>query len=424
MRAPWTIVLFLCAGAIHASESAWVARVRAQNGDAFALESIVPREDGRRAWSYRMTIVETEHRLTDGIAYKVWAYGGTVPAPLLVVREGDVMRIRVTNETSVAHTIHSHGLFVPQRMDGVPHRHGAEPADPHAAHRASLPAAIEPGATFVYEYVARPAGTHWYHCHVNTNEHMKRGMAGALIVLPREAEPAVDREEVLLLQEWNTRYAKGGQPGHPREGGDADVFTINGRSFPDTQTLRAEVGDTVRLRVINGGSQFHSMHLHGHSFLVTHKDGAPLAEPTEIDTVAVGPGERVDLVVDQQPGEWPLHCHDTAHQTNGGYPGGMMMHLLVGPSRRPRRARPGRRGSRGGSAAMATLAHARLFEFVERCRRDARLVSTSRIRSAMPMCGDASQPSYTPGTRERFMRAPPQAPERVPGRPARCEEFV
>lgn len=365
MKQAVACALFLCAGVVlQASESAWVARVRAQNGEAFALEDIAPAQGGRRVWSYRMTIVETEHRLAGGIAYKVWAYGGVVPAPMLVVREGEVMRIRVTNETSVAHTIHSHGLFVPQRMDGVPHQHGAAAsAGTHASHR-SMPAAIEPGSTFVYEYIARPAGTHWYHCHVNTNEHMKRGMAGPLIVLPREAEPAVDREEVLLLQEWNSRYAKGGQPGHPREGGDADIFTINGLSFPETRRLQVSVGDTCRLRVINGGSQFHSVHLHGHSFLVTHKDGAPLAEPPEMDTVAVGPGERVDLiVVANNPGEWPLHCHDAAHQTNAGqYPGGMMMHLLVGADASP----PTGEGPEGSGLAEARQrwrrsAHARLF---------------------------------------------------------------
>lgn len=374
MRRAVVCALLLCAAvATEGTESSWIARVKAQNNAAFALDEIAPAANGKRVWSYRMTIVETEHRLTGGLAYKVWAYGGVVPAPLLVIREGDVMRIRVTNETSVAHTIHSHGLFVPQRMDGVPHRHGMPDGGEHAAPMAhhsmpparSMPSAIEPGTTFTYEYIARPSGTHWYHCHVNTNEHMKRGMAGPLIVLPRETEPPVDREEVLLLQEWDSRFAKGGQPGHPRDSAEADIFTINGLSFPDTRPLEVAVGATCRLRVINGGTQFHAVHLHGHSFLVTHKDGAPLAEPLEMDTVSVGPGERVDLVfVANNPGEWPLHCHDSTHQTNGGqYPGGMMMHLLVGADPSPATGD----GPEGGLALTEVRqrwrrsAHARLF---------------------------------------------------------------
>src|ERR1041384_2350242 len=215
-------------------------------------------------------------------------------------------------------------------MDGVPASHNmahhsaeAETEGPHAA---------QPGETLTYETIARPAGPHFYHCHFNTNEHMNRGMAGVLIVYPRVPEPHVDKDVVMLLQEWNSRYARSGQPGNPREMLDADFFTINGRSFPDTEPIRVEVGAVVRVRFVNAGSQAHYMHLHGHSFLVTHKDGAPLAEPLEMDTVAVGPGERVDIVfVANNPGEWPLHCHAAAHQTNAGaYPGGMMTHLLVG----------------------------------------------------------------------------------------------
>lgn len=337
------------------TEQRWIDRVRAQTSEFFQFEGIKV-ENGKRVWSYRLSIVETEHVLGDGAAdagrrngtstgngaggnsvtYKVWAYGGTVPAPTLVVREQDVMRIQVTNETSTEHTIHSHGLFVPQRMDGVPHAHGKQRAETGDAHH-HLPRAIPPGESFTYEYIARPAGTHWYHCHVNTNEHLKRGMAGALVVLPKTPDPPTDCDEILLLQEWNSRYARGGQPGDPREQGANDWFTINGLSFPQTRSIYMEPGQLCRLRVINAGSQFHSMHLHGHSFLVTHKDGARIPEPMEMDTVPVGPGERVDLLVlGNNPGEWPLHCHDPTHQTNAGaYPGGMMTHLFVGSDPSP-----------------------------------------------------------------------------------------
>lgn len=287
-------------------------------------------EHGRAVWEYELTVAEQEHRLADGTPYKVWAYGGSVPAPTLVAREGDRVRIRLVNETSAPHTIHSHGLFVPQRMDGVPPSHGA--AHHGGGHAAGPAQPVEPGESFTYDYIARPAGTHFYHCHFNTNEHMSRGMAGVLLVMPREPEPRVDHDVAMLLQEWNSRFARAGQPGNPRDMYDVDFFTINGRSFPQTEPIRAEPGEVIRVRFVNAGAQQHFMHLHGHSFLVTHKDGAPLAEPAEMDTVAVGPGERVDIVfVANNPGEWPLHCHAAAHQTNAGaYPGGMMTHLFVG----------------------------------------------------------------------------------------------
>jgi FtsP/CotA-like multicopper oxidase with cupredoxin domain len=319
-----------------ADEADWIARVKAQRGQHFKFSGPAS-SGGVRVWRYEITIVETEHRLANGLAYKVWAFGGTVPGPLLVAREGDLVRIHVTNETSVAHTLHSHGLFVPQRMDGVPHQHGAHAGRHGPGPGATLPQAIAPGEGFTYEYVARPAGSHFYHCHVNANEHMGRGMAGALIVLPRNPEPGADRDQVLLLQEWDSRYARGGPLGDPREASRADFFTINGLSYPHTPTIDLEPGDICRLRLINAGGQSHAIHLHGHTFLVTHKDGTPLAEPLEMDTVGVGPGERADLVfVANNRGEWPLHCHAPTHQTNAGqYPGGMMTHVLVGPEPSP-----------------------------------------------------------------------------------------
>jgi FtsP/CotA-like multicopper oxidase with cupredoxin domain len=272
-------------------------------------------QNGIVVWEYKLTITEQQVRLANGIMYKVWAYGDRVPGPTLRAREGDLMRVHVSNETSSFHTIHFHGLFVPEKMDGVP------PTSP----------VIAPGESFTYEFIARPAGTHFYHCHVDSNEHLNRGMSGALIVEPKIPEPHVDKDVVLLLAEWNSKYAQEGRPGNPSEVGSSDFFTFNARSFPYTEALHATLGDIIRIRLINVGSQSHSIHLHGHSFLVTHKDGKPLHEPTEMDTVAVAPGERTDIVFRAANlGEWPIHCHTPAHQTNAGtYPGGMMVHLMV-----------------------------------------------------------------------------------------------
>lgn len=310
--------------------------------ESYFGQQVSPVVEGKRTvWQYELVISETEHKLQNGAMYKVWAYNGQVPAPTIVAREGDWVRIRLINETSVNHTIHSHGLYVPQRMDGVPHDHGLGQQNhnnPASSKDEFMPRPVAPGESFTYEYIARPAGTHWYHCHINTNEHLNRGMAGALIVLPRQPEPKVDHDLIMLLQEWNSRYAQNGTPGSPKELNDYDFFTINGKSFPETKTVQVELGETVRIRFINAGALPHSMHLHGHSFLVTHKDGFPLAEPAEMDTVLIGPGERVDIIVlANNPGDWALHCHTAAHQTNNGiYPGGMMTHLKVGKISSPK----------------------------------------------------------------------------------------
>lgn len=295
-----------------------------------------PREEGgARVWEYELTVSDEELLLADGSRYKVWAFGGTVPGPPILAREGDRVRIRLINETSVAHTIHSHGLWVPHRMDGVPH--ALAPGAPGGAGGAEgLPAwtrPVPPGESFTYEYIARPAGTHFYHCHMSTSEHLDRGMSGPLIVLPRDEEPPVDRDVVLLLDEWDTTYAREGVPGDPRRLSGYDIFTLNGRSFPDTEPLELALGEVARVRLIHAGAVPHYLHLHGHAFLVTHRDGAPLAEPLILDTVEIGPGQQVDLLIAaDNPGVWPFHCHTVAHVTNAGaYPGGMLTQIQVGP---------------------------------------------------------------------------------------------
>ncbi|GAA0750592.1 multicopper oxidase domain-containing protein [Ideonella azotifigens] len=296
------------------------------------------REGDHLVWEYRLVVTETKHPLADGTPYKVYAYGNRVPAPQLYARDGDRVRIRLVNETTVPHTIHSHGLYTPQRMDGATHVHLGPDGEMHQHDPAGAPLPVAPGEEFTYDYIARPSGSHFYHCHVSANEHMARGMIGTFVVFPKLPEPPADFDSVLLLQEWNSKYAKQGKPGDPREVGDADFFTFNGLSFPNTPLMQVKQGARVRIRFVNAGAQPHFMHLHGHTFLVTHKDGFPLREPMLMDTVAVGPAERVDIFfIANNPGDWPLHCHSPPHTTNAGvYPGGMMAHLIVGPDRYPK----------------------------------------------------------------------------------------
>lgn len=266
-------------------------------------------------WEYRLVVTDQQIRLANGTMYKVWAYGDRVPGPLLRAREGDRVRVTLVNETASNHTIHFHGVFVSPEMDGVP------PWSPP----------VKPGESFTYDFVAKPAGTHFYHCHMDTNEHMNRGMSGAFVVAPRIPEPQVEKDLVLIIGEWNSKYAQDGRPGNPREVHDTDFFTINARSFPETTPVALQIGETARLRIINVGAQNHSIHLHGQQFLLTHKDGVALADPQLMDTVPISPGERVDLIVFADSiGEWPMHCHVAAHQTNAGmYPGGMMTHVRI-----------------------------------------------------------------------------------------------
>jgi FtsP/CotA-like multicopper oxidase with cupredoxin domain len=120
-------------------------------------------------------------------------------------------------------------------------------------------------------------------------------------------------------REWYPKTHKPYQPVY-------DTFVINGRAFPYTEPLLVKEGERVRIRIINVGYEPHFIHTHSHKFLVAAKDGTPVSNPEKLDTVQIGPGQRVDIVlIADNPGVWPLHCHRLVHVANDHiYPGGML----------------------------------------------------------------------------------------------------
>ncbi|HEX7949554.1 MAG TPA: copper oxidase [Candidatus Limnocylindrales bacterium] len=254
-----------------------------------------------------------------------YAYNRQIPGPRITLTEGDRVRFNVSNRLPVPTTVHWHGLVVPNAMDG--------PAD-------ITQAPIQPGATFSYEFQVRQVGTFFYHSHADVDRQQALGLYGALIVLPRDPGRAVpaDQELVVQLQEWNEREGYT-FPAMPMEGVMPNFFTINGKSYPATETVRLRVGQRLLVRFIGTQSAFiHPMHIHGGPFTVVATDGTPLPASAqyEKDTVNVAPGERYDVVwTAREPGKWLLHCHINHHVLNnnveeqGG--GGLMLILDVAP---------------------------------------------------------------------------------------------
>lgn len=97
-----------------------------------------------------------------------------------------------------------------------------------------------------------------------------------------------------------------------------NTWTINGKAYPDTELLRVRLGDTVRVRILNISNGTHPMHLHGHDFKVVAVDGWPVAIPQLRNTVAVTPGEILDIeFIADNPGIWAFHCHELHHADQG-----------------------------------------------------------------------------------------------------------
>ncbi len=257
---------------------------------------------------YSLTIEQIRWNIVGDVYMTQWAFNGQVPGPLIEATEGDLVRISVKNNTSVDHTLHSHGLWVPTVMDGTPNV-------------SQMP--IKPGETFVYEFIAKPAGFHWYHCHVNAAEHLEMGLYGPFIVHPgpkvglgttkkQVANPAlkIDRDYILVLDEMDTRIDEGesgGFPlGHPRMISNFNYFTINGKAFPETPLITVREGETVRIRLLNVGAWIHTVHLHGHTFAAATAECDRCPRKWEYkDTVRVNPASRMDIVFKaNNPGRW------------------------------------------------------------------------------------------------------------------------
>lgn len=243
------------------------------------LEPVV--EDGVKV--FRLTCDELQWEVSPGKVIAARGYNGAIPGPILRAREGERVRIIVTNNLKESTSIHWHGLYVPNNMDGVTFIN-QEP--------------IKPGATFTYEFTLRNSGTHMYHSHHNAMDQVNRGLLGAFIVDPRDPStyPQYDREYILVLNDLNLG------------------FTINGKGFPATEALVAKRGERVLLRWLNEGVMNHPMHLHGMPMLTFAKDGWPMNPPQMCDTLDVAPGNRYDTLVEAtEPGVWALHCHVLTH---------------------------------------------------------------------------------------------------------------
>lgn len=238
-----------------------------------------------------------------GMQVNLWGYNGQSPGPTIEVVEGDRVRIFVTNKLPEHTSVHWHGQLLPCGMDGV---------------TGLTQPGIQPGKTFVYEFVARHAGTFMYHPHADEMQQMAMGMMGFWVTHPKNPrQHAVDRDYVMLLSSYDI------EPGSytPRTNTmlDFNLWTINSRVFPGLDPMVARLGDKVRIRVGNLTMTNHPIHLHGHRFEVAGTDGGWVPKsarwPEVTTDVAVGQMRAIEFVADA-PGDWAFHCHKSHHTMN------------------------------------------------------------------------------------------------------------
>ena len=272
--------------------------------DARGDRPLAPRiENGVKVFDIEASVIRWN--ILKDVTVDAYAFNRQVPGPRLQLTQGDRVRINFHNSLPETTTVHWHGLVVPNEMDG-----------PAKITQSPVP----PGGSYTYEFTVEQSGTYFYHSHDHADRQQALGLYGALLIAPRGNDQLrADREYTVQLQEWLKREWLT-YPAMPMEGGMPNYFTINGKAYPDTDTIEMHVGETIRLRFIGThNNSIHPMHVHGGPFQVVAVDGETLAPSARYsaDTVNVGPGQRYDVIWRaRRPGKWLIHCHIPHHTTN------------------------------------------------------------------------------------------------------------
>ena len=243
--------------------------------------------------------------MAPGFKAHLWGYNGQSPGPTIEVVEGDRVRIYVTNKLPEHTSIHWHGQRLPNGMDGVTGLN--QPG-------------IQPGKTFVYEFVARRPGTFMYHPHADEMVQMAMGMMGFWITHPKAKHPnisEVDRDFCFLLNAYD--IDPGAYTPKIMTMTDFNLWSWNSRIFPGIDSLNVRKNDKVRIRIGNLTMTNHPIHIHGHEFEVTGTDGGPVPKsarwPEVTTDVAVGQMRQFEFLADEE-GDWAFHCHKSHHTMN------------------------------------------------------------------------------------------------------------
>jgi len=243
--------------------------------------------------------------MAPGFKAHLWGYNGQSPGPTIEVVEGDRVRLFVTNRLPEHTSVHWHGQRLPNGMDGV---------------SGLTQQSIQPGKTFVYEFVARRPGTFMYHPHADEMTQMAMGMMGFWITHPKAKHPLIDevnRDFCFLLNAYDIE--PGSYTPKIMTMLNFNLWSWNSRIFPGIDSLNVRLGDKVRIRVGNLTMTNHPIHLHGHEFTVTGTDGGPVPKtarwPEVTTDIAVGQMRQVEFVADEE-GDWAFHCHKSHHTMN------------------------------------------------------------------------------------------------------------
>ena len=241
--------------------------------------------------------------IASGITYHAWTFNGTVPGPIIHVRQGQMVHVTLINQGSMAHSIDFHAAQTPWNVNYQ---------------------SVEPGKSFSFSWRANYPGVFMYHCGTPTViYHMANGMYGTIIVDPANGWGSTAQEYALVQSEFYTASNPDGTysvDSAKMMSGNPDYVVFNGYANQyQTAPLTAKAGQKVRLFVLNAGpTQFSAFHVIGAIFSDVYIDGNPANHMVGNQTVTVPPGGGVMVELTMpEAGLYPFVTHSFANASKG-----------------------------------------------------------------------------------------------------------
>jgi FtsP/CotA-like multicopper oxidase with cupredoxin domain len=261
-------------------------------------------------------------------------YNGQFPGPLLRFKEGERAVVDIFNDTDTPEQFHWHGQFLPTDVDG----------------------AMEEGTPFIPArgmrreiLIPQPSGFRFYHTHLTAGADLNKGQysgeVGPVYIEPKIKSDNYDREEFLVLKEFDPYFMRGGDmamdflSGHAipelqaiQEKAEKElagvpkgyevgykIFTINGRQLGHGKPIQVKYGERVLFHILNGSAtEIRSLALPGHHFKIVALDGNPVPNPAEVPVLWIGTAERISAIVEMKhPGVWIMGDLADDDRSNG-----------------------------------------------------------------------------------------------------------
>jgi FtsP/CotA-like multicopper oxidase with cupredoxin domain len=263
---------------------------------SFDLSSLARLSAATPKADFTLRIAPLTAEIAPGKTIQTVAYNGTLPGPVLRMKEGKPVHVDIFNDTDVPELVHWHGQQVSAESDGA-EEEGSPFVPPHGHLRVS--------------FTPKPAGTRWYHTHVMAMADVARGaysgQYGFLLVEPASHPGNYDQEIFLAGRHWEPSILHRGAPNNDWTV-NYGLCSLNDRALGHGEPIRVKQGQKVLFRILNADATRQlNLALPGHKFQVIALDGNPVPKPSEVELLTVAVAERVDAVVEMnQPGVWVL----------------------------------------------------------------------------------------------------------------------